>query len=94
MIIIARIFEAWRDTQIFENPTKPRGFLWHLFKFPQFSLLIFSMNIYFLIVHFGFELFNKWYWGELLALGILIIDVLLAWVAFELFLKYFRGQYK
>lgn len=37
MITLARIIEAWRDAQIFKNPTAPRGFWWHVLKYPQFG---------------------------------------------------------
>jgi len=92
MIWIARIFEAWRDARIFEYPIEPRGFLWHAFKFPQFGLLIGSGLFYFI----GFYFWPGYESTLLLALGrtafIILIDVLVAWAAFEFFLKRFRAS--
>jgi len=94
MIWIARIFEAWRDARIFEFPTEPRGKLWHWFKYPQFSFLIASLNIYFLIIYFGFQVFDFWVWNELLAIGATLLDAGIAYFVFEFFLKYFRAKMK
>lgn len=90
MIWIARIFEAWRNARQFEFPTEARGRLWHLFKYPQFSLLIGSLNIYFLIIHFGIQMFNFWLWNEFVAIGVVLFDAGFAYFVFEYFLKYFR----
>lgn len=90
MISIARIFEAWRNAEQFERPTEDRSFLWHLFKFPQFGLLIFSLFIYFTLMYF---FVTPIYWiSVLLALAILIIDIFIAWAIFEHYLKKFREK--
>jgi len=90
MIWIARIFEAWRDARIFEHPTEPRGWLWHQFKYPQFTLLIVSLNVYFLAIHFGLQVFSFWLWNELAAIGCTFLDAGIAYFVFEFFLKRFR----
>ena len=65
MITLARIIEAWRDAQIFNNPTASRGFWWHAFKYPQFGLLISSGLLYFIVFYFGF-----YFWPHGVACGI------------------------
>lgn len=92
MISLARIFEAWRDARIFTFPTEPRGKLWHLFKYPQFGLLMGAPLTYFLILNFGFDPFGWWVWNLLVDLAVVVIDVLLAWGVFEYFLGFFREQ--
>lgn len=87
-IILARIIEAWRDAQIFKAPTKPRGFWWHAFKYPQYGAWSAAALVYFI----GF-----YFWAELTiwpALGSVVVayvvDVLIAWPIFEYFLKRFK----
>ena len=92
MISLARIFEAWRDARIFTFPTEPRGRLWHLVKYPQFGLLMGAPLIYFLTLNFGFDLFGLWVWNLLGTLVLVVIDILIAWVVFEYFLKFFRDR--
>lgn len=94
MISLARIFEAWRDARIFTFPREPRGKLWHLFKYPQFGLLLGAPLTYFLILNFGSDLFGWWVWNLLAALGVSAIDGLFAWITFEYFLDFFRSQMK
>lgn len=92
MITIARIIEAWRDARIFEFPVEPRGVLWHFLKYPQFGLLIGSALTYFLILNFGLELLNWWFWNLLATIGVIGVDAGLAYLAFEWFLPFFRER--
>ena len=86
MIALARLIEAWRDAQIFENPTAPRGKLWHWLKYSQFFLLIISSLTYFLIIQ---EIaFFKFIFTVFAILG----DAGLAYFVFEFFLNYFRTK--
>ncbi len=94
MIALARTFESWRDSRIFTYPTEPRGKLWHQFKYPQFTLLIASLNVYFLVIHFGIETFDYWLWNELVAIGCVLLDASIAHFVFEHFLKRFRAEMK
>ncbi len=91
MIIVARIIEAWRDARIFEFPMESRGKLWHFLKYPQYGLLIGTGLAYFLILNFGLELFS-WIWNLLATIGVIGIDVGLAYLAFEWFLSFFRER--
>ena len=92
MISLARIFEAWRNARQFVFPTEPRGRLWHLFKYPQFGLLLGAPLTYFLILNFGFDLFGWWVWNLLGTLAVTAIDGLLDCGVFEHFLKFFRDR--
>jgi len=87
MITLARIIEAWRDAQIFKNPTAPRGFWWHAFKYPQFGLFIGSG---YLSMSFGFGEEVTFLFGLVRTALIIVIDILIAWAAFEFFLRKFR----
>ena len=92
MIAIARIFEAWRDSQIFENPTAPRGRLWHLLKFFQYGLLIASALTYFIIIHELVFPFQRLAGQLLFTAGAILVDIGVAWLVFEFFLKLFRAR--
>lgn len=78
MITVARIIEAWRDARIFDFPTAPRGRIWHLLKYPQFTLWMSSLFSYAELTNF------------LIALLIVLVDTAIAYFAFEFFLKFFR----
>lgn len=91
MVTLARIFEAWRDAEAFEKPTEGRSFLWHLFKLPQFGLLIFTFFTYFTSMYFLVGVSTFWM-AFLFALGILAVDVFIAWMVFEHYLKKFREE--
>jgi len=82
----------WRDARIFEFPLEPRGKLWHRLKYPQFGLLIGCSLTYFLILHFGLELFGWWLWNVLATVGVIGIDAGLAYFVFEWFLPFFRER--
>ena len=79
MITIARIINAYRDAQIFDFPLEPRDLLWHLLIFPQYAFAIFAVPVYMLFIDNTLLLFTAG-----------LIDILISWVMFELFLKYFR----
>ncbi len=82
MITKARIINAWRDAEQFEKPVESRSFLWHILIIPQYAFAIFAVPAYMLLT------------DSILWLCIIGVDILINYVAFELFLKYFRGQYK
>ncbi len=91
MISLARIFEAWRDAQIFKDPTVPRGKLWHLFKYPQYGLLISSALVYFLVIREHVSPLSGF--KQLFAVALVIsIDGVIAFFVFEFFLNFFRGR--
>lgn len=103
MITLARIIEAWRDAQIFKNPTAPRGFWWHALKYPQFGLLIGSGLFYFIIydavkikfpqiVINGFGEEVTFLFSLVRTALVILSDVLMAWAAFEFFLRKFREE--
>lgn len=91
LISIARRFEAERDAEDFWGDGTPdKSKRWHDLKCVQFGLLIFSFNLYFIIVHFAIGLFNFWLWSELVALGIVLLDALIAHFVFKYFLAYYK----
>lgn len=104
MISLARIIEAWRDAKIFKNPTAPRGFWWHALKYPQFGLLIGSGLFYFIIydavkiefphyiVIYGFGEEATFLFCLIRTALVILVDVLMAWAAFEFFLRRFRRK--
>ena len=79
MITIARIINAFRDAEQFDFPIDPRSFIWHALIIPQYAFAIFSLWVYGLIAK-----------RNILTFGILAVDILLSWLAFEFFLGYFR----
>jgi len=91
LIVIARSIEAWRDAQIFKNPKKDRGFLWHILKYPQYGLWVLSGLIPFI----GFYFWPGYETTLLYALArtavVILFDTGLAHFAFEYFLKKFRA---
>ncbi len=79
MIILARIINAFRDAEQFDFPMDARSFIWHALIIPQYVLAIFSLWTYSIIAK-----------NRLLTFGILAMDAILSWMAFEFFLGYFR----
>ena len=82
MITIARIINAARDSEQFEKPVEDRSFMWHALIIPQYAFAIFAVPVYMLFL-------DSTLW--LLIVG--LIDILISWGAFELFLKWFRNGY-
>lgn len=82
MITLARGFiDAYRQAEQFEKPVEDRSDIWHWLTIPQYVFSVFSL----------------WLYGELLAGAglwfLLLIDVVVAIVVFEIMLWYFRRQY-
>jgi len=77
----ARIIEAFRDAQIFENPVEARDWLWHLLKFPQyFSLLL-----------MGYVTRKGWWFADWTERIVATAGILVSgWVVFETALKLWR----
>ena len=80
MITLARIINAFRDAEQFDFPVDARSLLWHVLIIPQYALAIFSLWTYGVIAKNRFWTFS-----------ILLIDLILAWIAFEWFLGFFRN---
>ena len=78
LILLARMIEAYRDAEIFQQPLDPRSFLWHLLKYPQYFAWVAAGTI------FGME-------PTKIGLAWLGGGILLAWPVFELALKFFRA---
>ena len=83
MIVIARIVNAARDAMQFEKPVEDRSVLWHLLIFPQYAFAIFAVPFYMLFIDSTVWLFTAG-----------LVDILISWIAFEFFLKWFRKRYK
>jgi len=83
MITIARIINSFRDAEQFQKPIEDRSFIWHLLIFPQYAFAIFAVPVYMLFI-------DNTLWLFIIGL----IDILISWGAFELFLGIFRRQYK
>jgi len=74
----ARLIEAFRDAEAFREPVKDRSLIWHLLKFPQFSLLFVLGYISFPLTKIG-------------TIGI-ILAILTGYFVFEVALKIFRTK--
>ena len=79
IIILARIIEAYRDAEIFKNPTANRSWQWHILKFPQYGFWLLA----------GYFLYKHQIEYKIL---FLTISIILAYFAFEFFLKFFRKE--
>jgi len=90
VITLARIINSFRDAEQFDFPVDARSFIWHALIIPQYALAIFSFWVYSLIgrkIYFGFHSNSRHLWKWVILAG----DVLLSWMAFEVFLGYFRN---
>lgn len=79
MITIARIINAWRDSEQFVFPVEDRSKLWHYLIYPQYFFTLIAIPVYFFVFKFNF-------------VYALAIDLFFQYIFFELFLRLFKKK--